>query len=236
MSPRRTQQNADARDRIRHKILTAHSPGEMITENELMSELGLNRTPVREALASLQGEGLIEILPKKGTLIRKLGHGDVVAILDLRRMIETRVALRLAAQIAKRPQSRSTVETELGKSLQGMRSLANRKGAIDVVRTEAFWASDIEFHATICVLACYQPAAEILRRFQNQLRLVALKSLYSRQQLKEVVSEHSRILDAILAGATRKHRKAIAESIRIHLRQSKRRWFFTPLAIPPGGR
>lgn len=233
MSPLRRQQNADARDRIRQEILTAHSPGEMISENELMRELDLSRTPVREALAGLQGEGLIEILPKRGTLIRKLGHDEVWAILDLRRLIETRVAVRLARQIAKRPASRETVEAELGRVLSAMRLLANKRGPIDAARTEAFWAADMEFHTMICTLTSYLPAAEILRRFQNQLRLVAIKSLYGRQQLKDVVSEHERILDAIRAGRTQKRRKAIGESIRFHLRQAKRRWFLEPLAHPP---
>lgn len=230
MSPLRTQQNVDARERIRQKILLDHRPGELISENELMRDLGLSRTPVREALAGLQGEGLIEILPKRGTLIRKLGTDEIRAILDLRRLIETRVAQRLATEIVKRVELRAMAETQLRNILKKMRSLATSKGPIDAARTEAFWRADIEFHALICSLALYEPAADLVRRFQNQLRLVAMRSLYSRQQLKDVVAEHETIFNALLAGASQKHKKALRDAVRLHLRQAKRRWFFTPVS------
>lgn len=90
------------RDRAYHSIRTAildgHlMPGSAISEAERAETLGVSRTPIREALQMLAQEGLVEIFPKRGTLVARLSARDVRESFELREAIET-AAARLAAR------------------------------------------------------------------------------------------------------------------------------------------
>ena len=67
-----------AYDRIRHDIVAGTlAPGTMLSENELATELGMSRTPVRTALSRLQSEGWVTIYPQRGALVRELTADEV---------------------------------------------------------------------------------------------------------------------------------------------------------------
>src|SRR5690606_26925418 len=71
-------------------------PGDPMIETELTEQLGVSRTPLREALALLEHEGLIETIPYKGTFVAGIDRQTFEEILDLRMLLETR-AIELAA-------------------------------------------------------------------------------------------------------------------------------------------
>lgn len=71
--------------------------GAAISERQLAVELNVSKTPVREALAQLRNEGLVNILPRKGAYVFSLSAHEVVAICDFRMALET-AALRLALE------------------------------------------------------------------------------------------------------------------------------------------
>jgi DNA-binding GntR family transcriptional regulator len=73
-------------------------PGEQLVEARLAAELGVSKTPVREALIRLQRDGLVEIEPYRGARVRELSPRDVREILELRRLLECHIARELAAQ------------------------------------------------------------------------------------------------------------------------------------------
>jgi DNA-binding GntR family transcriptional regulator len=66
--------------------------GAPLSENALAADLGLSKTPVREALQQLRLEGLVEVLPQKGTYVVRLGAQDVIQICDLRKVLERAIA------------------------------------------------------------------------------------------------------------------------------------------------
>ncbi|MEA1963561.1 MAG: GntR family transcriptional regulator, partial [Candidatus Aerophobetes bacterium] len=63
-------------------------PGTKIKEEELAEELGVSRTPVREAISKLEREGLVEIIPRYGTFVANLSPEDIEEIYDLRGALE----------------------------------------------------------------------------------------------------------------------------------------------------
>ncbi|TMV44705.1 GntR family transcriptional regulator [Paenibacillus mesophilus] len=74
---------------IKDQILMGHlNPGDRIVESRLAKELGLSQTPVREALRHLQGEGLITIIPNKGTIVSPLDDKAVYEIYSVRALFE----------------------------------------------------------------------------------------------------------------------------------------------------
>ena len=75
---------------IRKKIITCeYAPGMFLSEELLTDELGLSRTPVRDALSRLEQEGLVEIKPKRGVTVSPLSINDVNMIFEVRTIYET---------------------------------------------------------------------------------------------------------------------------------------------------
>ena len=75
------------------RILSATlSPGQRVDSEELSRDLGVSRTPIKDALARLSAEGLIEIRPRRGTLVAKPTRRDAEELHEMRLMIETYVA------------------------------------------------------------------------------------------------------------------------------------------------
>ncbi len=74
---------------IKERIITcAYPPGARMNEEVLTDELGISRTPVRDALGRLEQEGLVEILPKRGLLITSITARDISALYEMRRLVE----------------------------------------------------------------------------------------------------------------------------------------------------
>lgn len=85
---------------LKEKIITLEYPmGSALVESDLCRELGMGRTPVREAVQQLASEGLVSILPRKGTFVSNISFWDFEKLLDTRLMLETHVIRKLAASI-----------------------------------------------------------------------------------------------------------------------------------------
>ena len=81
---------------LREKIINCeYPPGSLLNEAQLSIELGVSRTPIREALNRIEHEGFIKILPKKGILVTEVSLNDVLHIFGARLEIEP-IALRMA--------------------------------------------------------------------------------------------------------------------------------------------
>ncbi len=86
-----------AYEMLRKKLINCeYKPGSMLNEAQLVAELGFSRTPIRQALNSIEQEGFIRILPKKGIYVTEVSLNDVRQIFQVRAEIEP-IALRLAA-------------------------------------------------------------------------------------------------------------------------------------------
>lgn len=98
---------------LRQAILTGKlQPGDRLVERELAEQLGVSRTPVREALRKLELENLVTHIPRKGVVVSEISRKDVIEIFDIRACLEG-LAASLAAQKATRDE------------LQGLRALLN---------------------------------------------------------------------------------------------------------------
>jgi DNA-binding GntR family transcriptional regulator len=83
---------------LRDKIVTLEiRPGELIREEQVMEDLGVSRTPVREALLRLSQQQLVVVIPRRGTFATDVHVGEVGIVYELRRELET-VAARWAAE------------------------------------------------------------------------------------------------------------------------------------------
>ncbi|MFC1407961.1 GntR family transcriptional regulator [Streptacidiphilus sp. N1-12] len=102
--PSRTEAVLDA---IRHAILTGElKPGQALVETELAARLGVSKTPVREALKTLAGSGLVAMSPYKGAAVRELDQGLARCVYDMRLLLEPDAAARTTAAAASAEGSR----------------------------------------------------------------------------------------------------------------------------------
>ncbi len=85
--------------RLEERIVTLRlEPGAVLSEAGLAQELGIGRTPVREALQRLAGEGLVTIMPRRGVLVSPINVAHQMQLLELRRELERLVARTAAAR------------------------------------------------------------------------------------------------------------------------------------------
>ena len=93
--------SAAASEIIREAIIDGRlAPGQRLKEEELARELGISRTPVREALVILEGEGLVESVPKRGASVRAYAADDLDDMYQLRALLEGYAARRAATRIS----------------------------------------------------------------------------------------------------------------------------------------
>src|SRR5690606_27953464 len=92
---------------VRKAILDGRlQPGQPLRERALAEELGISRTPVREALFILQGEGLVGLTPNRGATVRTITPSDIAEIYSVRGLLESHAAALAAGRIGERQLAR----------------------------------------------------------------------------------------------------------------------------------
>lgn len=182
-----------AAEAIRRMVLSGElAPGERLIEERLTAELGISRPPLREALRLLQQEGLIEIRPRRGSVVTTLTDSDVFEILTLRSALE-RLAVELGVPV--RVPERLEVCRQALQLMEQCAAVEDR-GAL----VEAAYA----FHASIVALAGHRRLAESYAAVQQQQILCMARNLYIREHeyedLATHVARHRHLLDVIEAG------------------------------------
>lgn len=191
-----------AYEHVKRAILQRTYPGgALLTEGELSDAVGVSRTPVREALLRLEGEGLVRLYPKKGALVLPVSAEEVNDVIEARLLVEVHAveaALARSAQLADR----------LAELLEEMRSFAARG------EVSAFIGADRSFHRAFVEAA----GNDILNRLYDllrdrQLRMgVALMS-DDPTRLDLAVAEHAGILAAVRAA----DQQAVTDAVRGHV-------------------
>lgn len=126
---------------IKERIVTTKLlPGALISEADMMNELALGRTPIREAMKQLEADNLVTITPRRGMFVTDITVTDLTKIFEVRVELEP-LAVRLAAE-------RVTQE-----ELAGLRHLAERYKAADTTDTEAMLKLDCDFHTLLAEAA-----------------------------------------------------------------------------------
>lgn len=165
------------------------SQDEIFTEVQLAETLNTSRTPVRAALQDLVKEGLLVSIPRKGVTVRKITQEEQDEIFLLRSSIEVQVVKKLTEVITSPDQLkilRLIVE-------QQQEALENE----DAIR---FIELDHEFHLSLTRLANYSIMEEVLQNLHNLTQLMGLKAIRKQGRMKNVIKEHSEIIQSLETG------------------------------------
>ena len=88
-----------ALDYVKTQVLTGAFPGgEMISEGEVATALGMSRTPVREAFLRLEAEGLLRLYPQRGALVVQVSSEEARAVIEARLLLEQFAATKVVAR------------------------------------------------------------------------------------------------------------------------------------------
>jgi len=195
---------------LKWKILTRKvQPGTLLTEEELCTLVGYGRTPVHQALHRLKYDGLVEILPRKGIVVRTFSLEGMADLIEARLPLEMEVA-RLAARRAKPKQVRE------------LRSLLARGGELlkrgDL---EGLMTIDRQFHHGLAACAANPVLGELLEILHQRSLILWHVSVPVRgPQYEAVHGEHQAVLDCIAVGD--------AEGAALRMRQHLERFLSRP--------
>jgi DNA-binding GntR family transcriptional regulator len=184
-----TSQSGEAYRLIKERIVTlALPPATPIDEAALMAELGLGRTPIREALQRLALENLVVILPRRGTIVADLNMSDLQKIFEMRVELEV-MAVRLAAERAL-PAHIAAMD----QLLAGAEALLQGGDNYELIRL------DHEAHRLIARAAQNEFLEETLDWLYTHVLRLWYVSLSRVRRLREAIEEHRAIADHLRRG------------------------------------
>jgi DNA-binding GntR family transcriptional regulator len=166
-------------------------PGSSITDAQLASELGVSRTPVREALIRLSDDLLVDIYPQKGTYVSKINLSIVKEIEYMRHIIETKICLKMCA---KKADIRHVVDESLF-----LMDIAVKKR--DIVR---FVLSDDAFHRALFSYAKHEMIWNIISNNRMHYNRFLMLDMAFPNVLEESYEDHKKIVKYIHCGDSEK--------------------------------
>lgn len=176
-------------------------PGERLNEIDLAARLGISRGPLREALQGLAAEGLVTVVPYKGSFVRTFTPKDLFELYEMRIILESAVA----ASAAKRRTS-SQLE-DLTALLESTRQ---------ILADNASYPHEHDFHLALLSMVDNSLLAGHVRDLMVQSQVARSHGAHDRKRAKNAFEEHIRILRAIGDG----NAETAKELMCIHLNAS----------------
>ena len=182
-------------------------PGVIYTEASVSSELGISRTPVREALIHLASRGFIIYMPRKGFQIRVLMEKDVKNLFELRMALELAVIRQITPKLTE--ESIIKIENLFSKYTKATEA-ANPIESIN---------ADRELHLSLAHLTDNPFLINAIEEIRDLIDLASIRSLEIEYRTTEAIKEHQEIIDMLKARSL----KGALEKMEEHLRITEQR-------------
>lgn len=184
----------DAYSHIKERILSGEfQPDTLYSETRLSAELGISRTPVREALQCLSQDGYITIVPSRGFRIRTLNSADMEQSIQVRCAIEGYCAYLLCKDIQSRKAQR--LMRRLQELLEDMEDSAEADDG-----HESFMSADHNFHLALVSYAGNEEFDQLFQRLMYLIRLTSQQALNVPGRVEGTLEEHRQFYEALSSG------------------------------------
>jgi len=186
--------------RLREAIVTCElTPGEKLAETALAAQMGVSRSPVREALHRLQRQGLVQSEPNRGSYVWEPTEADVDEIMSLRVMIES-----LAAEWAL-PHLTDEDFAQIEEIIERQRQLVEAREFLKLIH------EDKHFHEYVCDGAGHSRLMDWWQQIMSQWEVLIYIRMQHRptQVVPTVLTDHRAILNAL-------RQRDLDEVIRLH--------------------
>ena len=160
-------------------------PGTKLLEVKIAKQMGVSRTPVREAIRKLAAEGFVKISPNQGVIVSIASIEDTQEVLQIRSVLEG-LAARLATKVINGEEIK-----ELEKYIEQMEYYANKDNAL------AFSKMDVKFHELILNICGNNRLIQIRKNLSDQAHRYRIRSLSIPGRLKHSLKEHQEIVKAL---------------------------------------
>ncbi|MEG0541409.1 MAG: GntR family transcriptional regulator [Angelakisella sp.] len=194
---------------LKNEICTGkYLPGQWLQEKELADHLQVSRSPIREALRQLAGDGLVVEQPNKGVFVKAFTLREIEEIFDMRVMMESYALLH----------SKEHLTTEHKEQL--LQFVSELTAAHREDNLKKYIEIDEQLHSYFILLSGNNLLVESYRRVHTMIQQFRIYSLMRHQRFDESVEEHRQMIHAIITGAVeeadevnRKHLELAKEKI-----------------------
>jgi len=180
-------------------------PGELLMVQSLSKEMGISRTPVREALIRLERDGFIEEADGKKFRVSELTLTDIIEIHEIREMIEVHTVRAVAANCSEKQ------ITPLKELTKMMNQAVEKKDHI------AFFQADMAFHAQLVNYCNNKTLENLVAQLNEKIQRIRHLTTFVYRRLEDTIGEH----DNILAAITKHDPDAAEHAMRYHLDKVK---------------
>ena len=176
----------DVAERLRQQIFARElEPGAWIDELKLCAEMGISRTPLREALKVLAAEGLVTMKVRRGAYVTEMSERDVREAYQLLALLESDAAAHVAgeataAQIDELQDLHDALETQVG-------------------QREAFFAANERFHLRLLEIEGNRWRQQMVTDLRRVMKLNRHHSLFTAGRLQDSLAEHDALMAALAA-------------------------------------
>jgi len=189
---------------IKNAILSNKlEPGKTYTEFGLAKELGISKTPVREALGDLAGKGFVTVLPRRGIRVNALTPKDIRNLYEFRTALETAIIRHITPELTE-------------ESIKGLRIIQEKENA--AIRDEdsmRYLKIDRELHLFLASLTQNQYMISALEQVRDLIDWMGAKALMRKTRILEVRDEHIKIIQMLKKRDTGEAIKMMDEHIQI---------------------
>jgi len=176
-------------EHLREAILSGRlKPGERLMEVQLAEEMGVSRTPVREAIRKLELEGLAIMIARRGAYVSDLSIKDIAETFEIRTALESLAAGLAAERIS--PEGLEQLE----------RILVQIGECMEDENADRLAELDERFHAILYAASRNQRLSQIVSNLREQINRFRKTSLSTPGRFRAVFQEHKRITEAISEG------------------------------------
>lgn len=202
---------------LRRKIASGElCAGAPISEAAVARDIGVSRTPLREAIRQLAAEGFLLQTPNRGSVVVEFNKRDIAELYDLREALET-YAVGKAAEHDLRPEDSQTLD-EFVVTIVRMREELERSGEPRLApdQMHILVQADLNFHAVLVRAAANR---RLLKAFADARVLLAIfamrRKAHDLNQLIKIHGYHSGILEAVKRKDSETARRILSEHIRV---------------------
>lgn len=194
-------------DNIRQAIINGDfPPGMRLMELQLAAEMGVSRTPVREAIRKLELEGLIVMIPRRGAYVANISIKDINEVYEIRTALDI-----LAAGLA--------AERINEEELEAMeRNLIGIRPSIEAMDIPKIVEADSAFHDIIYKASRNERLISIISNLREQITSIRGRSMLYEGRLQDMLDEHRMIVDAIAQG----NPEAAQKAVQTHMENAER--------------
>lgn len=183
-----------AYDYIKNHILSGElAPGTLHSETRLSAEIGISRTPMREALQCLSQDGYITIVPSKGFMIRQLSEKDMQESIQVRCAIEGYCTYVIASEI--HTEKGQQLLKDLSQILQHMKDSLEKQD-----NYSSFIYYDHQFHLLLVNYLHNDEFNQIFQRLMYLIKLTSQSALAVKGRVSGTIKEHQEYYEALRSG------------------------------------